>query len=159
MGGKEKMPVARVNAIATLASLIAISMFAQAMKDSVKMAFADDEAKERKDDYLSSWGKFMRGIYGSGALGVIERPIDFVLPLYGDRPTATGNALEMTGIPFAKSIADNVIAEAPGLSYLDNTMKAGYAVATQDKNALRKTIKVTPMLQPFGDWFTTYKGE
>ena len=159
LGGKEKMPIARVNALATLASLIAISMFAQALKDSVKTAFADDEAKERKDAYLNDWQKFMRGIYGSGVIGVLERPIDFVLPLYGNRPTATGNALGMTGIPFAKEIADNVISEAPALSYMDSAFKATHGVATQDKNALRNVIKITPMMGPFSDWLTTYKGD
>jgi len=158
MGGKERMPVARLNAVKTLASLIAISMFAQAMKDSVKMAFADDEAKDRKDDYLSAWGEFMRGIYGSGALGVLERPIDFVFPLYGDRSSSIGRALDKTGIPFAKGLADTVTSESPSLSYLDNAGKAAYSVATQDNNALRNTVKLT-MLQPFGDWLTTYKGE
>jgi len=159
LGGKEKMPLARVNAVATLASLLAISMFAQAMKDSVKMAFADDEAKERKEAYLNDWQKFIRGLYGSGAIGVLERPIDFFVPLYGDRPTATGRALGKTGIPFVQDIADTIISEAPGLSYADNALQAVYDVATQDKNALRNVMKVTPMMGPFPDWVTTYKGD
>jgi len=159
LGGKEKMPIARANALATLASLIALSFMAQAMKDSAKTAFADDEAKERKKDYLNDWQTFLRAMYGSGAIGVLERPIDFVMPLYGDRPTATGNALGMTGIPFAKSAADNIIGEAPGLSYLDNAFKATYDVATQDKNALRNVTKITPMVAPFKDWWAPYKGD
>jgi len=157
LGGKEKLPMARVNALKTLASLIAISMLAQALKDSAKTAFADDEAKERKEDYLNDWQKFLRGIYGSGAIGVLERPIDFVLPLYGSRSTATGNALGKTGIPFVKGVANAIIGEAPGLSYADSTFKAAHSVATQDGNALRNVTKITPMVAPFKDWWAPYK--
>jgi len=132
-------------------------MLAQALKDSAKTAFADDEAKERKEDYLNDWQKFLRGIYGSGAIGVFERPIDFLMPIYGARSTATGNALGKTGIPFVKGIANAVIGEAPGLSYLDSTFKAAHSVATQDENALRNVIKVTPMVAPFKDWWAPYK--
>ena len=156
LGGKDKLPKARVQSLQTIASLLALSFLAQSMKDGAKMAFADDESKERKEEYLSEWQKFMRAVYGSGIIGVLERPIDAIVPLYGDRGTFTGNKLSKVFGEVVRSPANTVISEAPGLSYLDSAFKAGESIVTDDPNTARNLLKITPYAAPFKDWFAPY---
>jgi len=156
LGGKDKLPKARLQSLQTIASLLALSFLAQSMKDGAKMAFADDEAKERKEDYLTEWQKFIRAVYGSGVIGVLERPIDAIVPLYGERGTFTGNKLSKVFGQVVRTPVDTIISEAPGLSYVDSVFKAGESTMTGSSNAARNILKVTPYVAPFKDWFAPY---
>ena len=156
LGGQDKLPKARVDALKTIASLLALSFLAYSIKDSAKVLFADDETKKRKEEYLTDWQKFIRTIYGSGAIGVLERPIDAIMPLYGQRSTFTGRAAAGIFGDLIRTPVNTVVSESPGLSWLDSGFGAVEALVTDDPNTLRKFAKITPYFGPFADSIQPY---
>jgi len=138
------LPKARIQAITTMASMIAFTYFAQNLKDLLK---GKDE-----DDDLPPFKEFLRTMYGSGLVGTAERPLTALMPLYGSS-SALGNSVDKLLGTTAGAITDSIIGESPQLAYLDNGVGMfSDALADDNSRLSRNILKATPA-NVFKNWF------
>jgi hypothetical protein len=144
------LPKARVQAITTMAAMIAFTYFSQNLKDALK-------GKEEEDD-LPPFKEFVRTMYGSGLVGTAERPISALLPLYGNN-SDLGNAVDGMLGNTAGAITDSIIGESPQLAYLDNGVGIfSDALADDNSRLTRNLLKATPA-NVFKNWFAPIEKE
>jgi hypothetical protein len=146
----DSLPKARVQAITTMAAMIAFTYFAQNLKDALK-------GKEEEDD-LPPFKEFVRTMYGSGLVGTAERPINALLPLYGNN-SDLGRAVDGMLGNTAGAITDSIIGESPQLAYLDNGVGIfSDALADDNSRLTRNLLKATPA-NVFKNWFAPIEKE
>ena len=139
LGGKESMPAARVQAITTMTSMLALAFLSIAMKDALT---GKEEKEEREGD---DFKHIMRGIYSSGLVGTAQRPIDAIFPLYGEKNSLVGKGIGKVLGNTAGEVTDSVISESVALNYLDDLGKAVEGHISDDDNKWRRTLNVTPL--------------
>lgn len=119
-------PGLKYQAFATLMSMLTIAFLSQMLKDELKYG--------EPSPWLTDWKLFQRTLYSSGLLGVGERAIDLINPLYGGDEGITGT----------------ISSEAPALRYLQNIGESVYAGIEGDTaKAVRSGSKAVPLLGPF----------
>lgn len=146
----DSLPKARVQAITTMAAMIAFTYFAQNLKDLLK---GKDE-----DDDLPPFKEFVRTMYGTGLVGTLERPLTALMPLYGNSSSLGNSVGNMLGNT-AGAITDSIIGESPQLAYLDNGVGMfSDALADDNSRLKRNLIKATPA-NVFKNWFAPIEKE
>lgn len=144
------LPKARVQAMTTMAAMIAFTYFAQNLKDLLK-------GKDEEDE-LPPFKEFVRTMYGTGLIGTAERPLNAIMPLYGNSSSLGTSVDKMLGNT-AGAITDSVIGESPQLDYIDNGLGMFFdALEGDNSNIARNAVKATPA-NVFKNWFTPIKEE
>ncbi len=133
---------------ATVAGLIAFAMLAVAIKDTLKGSMNPDDDQEEKSLYDS----IRRTISSSGLIGVAERPINTLFPLYkrGDSELAkaVGSMGEIGKTAQQSPLMDFfnlAIGESPALDYADRVIGVAAGAVTDDPNLKRDTVSLLPL--------------
>jgi len=128
---KRGTPAMKYNMFAIMTTMIALGFAAQYLKDLIKYG--------KPSPYLDDMEKLQRGFGASGLMGVAERPLNFVFPIY---ETSSKNSMEW--------IFNSISGEAAALS---NVSRAGTGIANiiegKTEQGAYKLFKVTPGIGPF----------
>jgi len=150
LGGKNGMPSSSVNAMQTIAGMVALGFLSVAIKDAIRK-------NEEDDDEPMTFKDAMRALYGSGLVGTAQRPIDAVFPLYGRQQTVIGEGLGgLLGSP-ARTITNSIIKEATPIGTLDSILDAGKGYITDDKNKERQLLNVLPIYNVLKNHLAPYE--
>ena len=95
-------------------------------------------------------------MYASSLVGVGERPLSLVAPIYSQRSTVGQGVRNALGHTPGK-LVDVLIGESPQLSYVDNVIGAGADIATGDPNADRSALSLVPGVGIFKNYLTPYE--
>ena len=124
-------PSMKYNTFAIMTTMIMMGFASQYLKDLLKYGEATP--------YLDTPKKVRRAINSSGLIGVFERPLDFVNPLYDER---SDNTLDWA--------FDNFTGESPALNTVGRALGvAGSALTGEGHDAVRNTGKLLPLAGPF----------
>jgi hypothetical protein len=128
---KRGTPAMKYNMFAIMTTMIALGFAAQYLKDLIKYG--------KPSPYLDDMEKLQRGFGASGLIGVAERPLNFVFPIY---ETSSKNPVEW--------IFNNISGEAAALS---NVARAGEGAVNiiqgKTEQGAYKLFKITPGIGPF----------
>jgi|GEM_PF-3086479 len=128
---KRGTPAMKYNMFAIMTTMIALGFAAQYLKDLIKYG--------KPSPYLDDMEKLQRGLGASGLMGVAERPLNFIFPIY---ETSSKNAGEW--------VFNNISGEAAALS---NVSRAGEGIVDflegKPEQGAYKIFKITPGIGPF----------
>lgn len=127
----------RLNAISTIATLLFLGFFTQYLRDLLKYG--------EPTPYLDNYGKFQRALGASGLLGVGERVLNTINPLYDTRHDN-----------WVEEAIDAITHEAPALGYTGKLIDTSVALAAGEfADASKKAVKAAPLVGPYNrlaDW-------
>ena len=140
LGGKDRLPTERVNAVATMAMMLAMAALAINMKGFLR-GREEDEDKDAKD--------YFRILSQSGLLGLADRPLQVAFPISNPR-TQIGDTLGNVNQNLG-DFANLFIGQAPIIENIDQGLlsSAASAIDPKDDNALRNLIGAVPILDVF----------
>ena len=135
LGGKDKLPLERVNAIQTIVAMMVMASLAIALKSTLR-GREDEEELQPKD--------FIRILSQSGLTGLADRPLQILMPFSNPR-TNIGDALGNVNSNLG-SLANQIIGQAPVIANIDQgIIGAGRAAFDpKDNNALRNLTSTVP---------------
>jgi len=137
-------PTMMYSAWATMMTMIMLAFVSQAMKDWIKYDTfdeGDDEypSKTAGNPYLNTPEYIRRGVLSTGLLGISERAINTVFPLYAQRSDNPGDWLY-----------NQAVGESPALGYVQRVAGASYALASGDVGkGVEQGLKAAPVFGPF----------
>lgn len=142
LAGKESLPEARVNAIKTMTTMLIMATLAISLKSSITGAFGED--KEDKDKDFTPQD-FQRILNQSGLLGMAERPLSVVAPMFNTTSTL-GGAVGKNVNQNLGDLVDLAISQAPIVDNIDSSLlRSGQAAMTPgDDNATKYLLKGIP---------------
>jgi len=142
LAGKESLPEERVNAIKTMTTMLIMATLAISLKSSITGAFGEE--KEEKDKDLTTQD-FQRIMNQSGLLGMAERPLSVVAPMFNSSSTI-GNTIGKNVNKNLGDMVDLVIGQAPIIANIDSgLLRSGQAALTKgDDNATKFLLKSIP---------------
>ena len=137
-------PTMQYSAWSTMMTMIMLGFLSQAMKDWIKydtMGENDDEYEMLTggNPYLDTAEYARRGLLSTGLLGVGERVINTVFPMYSQRNDNPGDWLY-----------NQTVGESPALGYVQRVAGATGSFASGDVGrGVEQTLKAAPMFGPF----------
>ena len=126
-----KTPSMKYNAFAIMMTMLMMGFMSQYLKDLMKYGKATP--------HLDTPDKVRRAINSSGLLGVFERPLDIIDPLYEER---SDNTLDWA--------FDTFTGESPALSTVGRAVGVvDAAVSGEGERFVKRAGKITPLVGPF----------
>ena len=127
-------PGSKVNAIATIGMLLFMGFLASHLRDLIKYG--------KPTPYLDGYGQFQRALGASGLLGVGERVVNAIHPLYDKKHD---NWVEQS--------LDFIQGEAPTLGYAGKIGDFGVSIFAEDDpgKIAKKGVKAAPIVGPFNE--------
>ena len=130
-------PSMKYNAFALMTTMIMLGFASQYLKDLIKYGGSGKQMKTAGNPYLDTSEYIQRGIRSSGLLGVSERALDVVFPIYDEK--RTDGPLEWGWQQFS--------GEAPAAGIINRGARAAGKVVEGDfAGAAQQISKITPVI-------------
>lgn len=137
-------PTMQYSAWSTMMTMIMLGFMSQAIKDWIKYDTFDQGDDEYEmltagNPYLDKAEYARRGLLSTGLLGVAERAINAVFPMYAQRSENPGDWLY-----------NQAVGESPALGYVQRVAGAAGSFASGDVGrGVEQSLKAAPVFGPF----------
>ena len=137
-------PTMQYSAWSTMMTMIMLGFLSQAIKDWIKYdTFGENDDEYEMvtggNPYLDTAEYARRGLLSTGLLGVGERVLNAVFPMYSQRSDNPGDW-----------IYNQAVGESPALGYVQRVAGAAGSFASGDVGrGVEQTLKATPVFGPF----------
>jgi hypothetical protein len=137
-------PTMQYSAWSTMMTMIMLGFLSQAIKDWIKYdTFGENDDEYEMvtggNPYLDTAEYARRGLLSTGLLGVAERAINAVFPMYSQRSDNPGDWLY-----------NQAVGESPALGYVQRVAGAAGSFASGDVGrGVEQTLKAAPVFGPF----------
>jgi len=139
LGGKDRLPVERVNSIKTIVAMMVMAYLAIGLKSAIKGIDEDEEQELEPKDFL-------RILSQSGLTGLADRPLQALMPFSNPR-TNIGDAFNNINMNLG-SLANQIIGQSPIIANIDQGIIGATrsAIDPKDNNALRNLTSTVPLV-------------